>query len=90
MLNSKENISHQNYTDGISNTKRMILMSEFILENDFEELFSVFLMGLNQDSEEWLDFRNEIRQLISEFLIDEEDVIKEMKHFIKVKPIPVC
>lgn len=86
----KENISHHNYTDGIVNTKKMILMTEFILENDFEDEFVNFLNELDITSFEWSDFSTEIKELITEFEIDDDEIKTNTKTLIKVKPLLVC
>ncbi|WP_394137463.1 hypothetical protein [Cytobacillus oceanisediminis] len=75
--------SHQKYTDGIINTKIMILMSEFILDQDMEPAFVQFLNGL-VDDDKWSDFEGEINFLTSEFDLKESEIEKEMKKLIKI------
>lgn len=79
--------SHQaNYNDGFINTKKLIMMSEFILENSFEEQYVAFLKKILQ-MDEWQEFQNEIKETINEYEITQDDIHQAMVNFIK---IPAC
>lgn len=75
--------SHQKYTDGMINTKIMILMSEFILDHEMEPMFVQFLNGL-LDEDKWSDFECQINFLISEFDLKESEIECEIKKLIKI------
>lgn len=71
-----EIVSHQKYSDGISNTKRMILMTEFILEG-YEDLFVEFLKQI--DLEKFAEFEYEVNDLIAEFGITDTEINELLK-----------
>ncbi|WP_080845597.1 hypothetical protein [Cytobacillus gottheilii] len=72
-----------NYSDGILNTQRMMILTEFILANDLEDLYVQHLKQLNQQAE-WDHFKPVIQETIAEFEITEEEIQETMKELFKV------
>lgn len=62
-----------NYADGILNTQRMMILTEFILANDLEDLYVQHLKQLKQQPE-WNHFEPVIAETIAEFEIPEEEI----------------
>ncbi|MFS0776053.1 hypothetical protein ABC255_08615 [Neobacillus sp. 3P2-tot-E-2] len=89
MFNSKTDSSHQNYNDGLTNTKKLILMSEFILDMSLEDEYAQYLQNL-LDKKEWFDFQQEIKETICEYGITLDEIEANISSLIKVKPMSFC
>ena len=78
-------VGHLTYSDGLTNTKYLMLMSSFIMEMSFEEMFVDFLKELLEDDKsECKDFKEEVEQLITEYEITSEQIECEIKKLIKI------
>ncbi|MGD6896077.1 hypothetical protein [Bacillus infantis] len=73
------------YSDGILNTQRLMLMSEFILNNNLEDEYLQFLKGLDIEND-WAEFKVVINETITEYEITEDDILQEIGCLVKVKP----
>lgn len=76
--------NHQvNYSDGLLNTQRLILINDFIMEYCLEEKYLQHLDSLKQQ-EEWAEFRPVINETIREYSITSFEIEQAISNLIQV------
>ncbi|MBD8004558.1 hypothetical protein [Bacillus norwichensis] len=76
--------NHQvNYSNGLLNTQRMILMNDFIMESNLEDQYLHHLNTLRQQ-DGWAEFHPIIEETIQEYQITDYDIQHAISDFIRV------
>lgn len=80
----QNNATHKvDYNDGILNSQRLMLMTDFLLSHSLEDQYLQHLEELQQQKE-WSDFRPVIKETIAEYQITHIEIQQAISDFVRV------
>jgi hypothetical protein len=80
-MNSREAISHNDYTNNLENLKKLWLFSNYILDKNLEDSFVSYLKQIREDVI-FEDLTSTTASLIHEYEITENDIMQHLNQMI--------